>query len=81
MATRRSSNLGSFILSLPWCCFRIIRAARLTVGFFAIFIGFEFQPCPVCDLVCKDCEDEDLADRTGKGFVKLGLDSIQRAHT
>lgn len=41
------------------------------VGFFAMLIGFEFQPRPVRDLVCEDGEDEDFADRAGEGFVEL----------
>lgn len=48
--------------------------SRLTVGFFAMLIGFEFQPRPVRDLVCEDGEDEDFADRAGEGFVELSLE-------
>lgn len=43
-----------------------------------MLIGFELQPCPVCDLVCEDGEDEDLAYRAGEGFVELSLGSIQK---
>jgi hypothetical protein len=39
-----------------------------------MLIGFEFQPRPVCDLVCEDGEDEDLAYRSGEGFVELSLE-------
>ncbi len=38
-----------------------------------MLIGLEFCPGPVCDLVCEDGEDEDLAYRAGKRLVELRL--------
>jgi hypothetical protein len=51
----------------------------LTVSFCAMLIGLEFRPGPVCDLVCEDGEDKDLAYRAGKRLVELRLSLLHAA--
>lgn len=69
-----STNVSGLAPTLSRHCVFIGRDVGRTVADGLRFVGLEFNPEQVDDLVCEHRGEEDLCDRSAEGLVESGLE-------